>query len=223
MATCGVPQVTRGQPFAGHSRSRYRADMKTIGLAGPAGSGKSAVARALSHRPGVAWVDLDRLAWSTYEPGTAAHAALVHRFGPEILGDGGRIHRTVLAERAFADPVGKGDLERIVHPAVSTALARRIDEERRRGRRLLLVEGALLGTALDVDRNAFDAILWLEAPAEVRAARLAGDGRAQHADRTDRLTQPEGTFSIDADAPLDEVVQRVWRTIEECPRVTPPL
>jgi dephospho-CoA kinase len=196
--------------------------MKTIGLAGPAGSGKSAVARALSHRPGVAWVDLDRLAWSTYEPGTPAHAALVLRFGPEILGEGGRIHRTALAKRAFADPVGKEDLERIVHPAVSAALTRRMDEERRRGRRLLLVEGALLGTAGDVDRTAFDAILWLEAPAAVRAARLRGDGREHHADRTEDLARPEGALSIDADALLDEVVQRVWRTIEECPRVIPP-
>jgi dephospho-CoA kinase len=198
-------------------------DMKTIGIAGPAGSGKSAVARALSHRPGVAWVDLDRLAWSTYEPGTPAHAALVSRFGPEILGEGGKIHRTALADRAFADPAGKQDLERIVHPAVSVALARRIDEERRRGRRLLLVEGALLGTALDVDRHAFDAILWLEAPAAVRAARLTGDGRVHHADRTDGLTRPDGTLSVDAEGPLDEVVQRVWRVIEECPRVTPSL
>ncbi len=195
--------------------------MKVIGLAGPAGSGKSAVARVLSHRPGVAWIDLDRLAWSTYEPGTPAHAALVERFGPGILNEGGRIHRTALAERAFADPAGKRDLERVVHPAVSAALVRRIAEERRRGRRLLLVEGALLGTALDVDRNAFDAILWLEAPAAVRAARLDADGRGQHADRTKELKQPEGTLRIGADAPLDEVAQSVWRTIAECVPLTP--
>ena len=187
--------------------------MKVIGLAGPAGSGKSAVARELSHRPGVAWVDLDRLAWATYGPGTLAHVALVERFGPEILDEGGRIHRTVLGERAFADPVGKADLERIVHPAVSAALAQRIDAERRRGRRILLVEGALLGTALDVDRNAFDAILWLEAPEAVRAARLDADGRAHHGDRTRELTPPEGTLPIDADAPLDEVAGRVWAAI----------
>ena len=195
--------------------------MKVIGLAGPAGSGKSAVGRELSHRPGVAWIDLDRIAWSTYDPGTPAHAALVERFGPGILDEGGRVHRTALAERAFADPVGKRDLERIVHPAVSAALARRIGEERRRGRRLLLVEGALLGTALDVDRNAFDAILWLEAPAAVCAARLDADGRGDHADRTKELAQPEGTLRIDADAPLDEVARTVWRTIAECVPTTP--
>ncbi len=196
--------------------------MKIIGLAGPAGGGKSAVARALSHRAGVVWVDLDRLAWSTYEPGTPAHAALVRRFGAEILGESGRIHRTVLAERAFSDAAGKDDLERIVHPAVSVALARRIDEERRHGRRVLLVEGALLGTSRDVDRAAFDAILWLDAPAEVRVARLQSDGRPHHAGRSEGLTQPEGVVPIDTDAPLDEVALRVWRTIEDCPRVTPP-
>ncbi len=196
--------------------------MKVVGLAGPAGSGKSAVARQLSHRPGVAWIDLDRVAWSTYEPGTPAFEALVKRFGREILNEGSRIHRAVLAERAFADPSGKEDLERIVHPAVSAALTRRIDEERRHGRRILLVEGALLGTALDVDRNAFDAILWLEVPAATRARRLQDDGRAHHADRTKELAPPEGTIRIDADSLLDEVAQRVWRAIERCSRTTSP-
>jgi len=195
--------------------------MKIIGLAGPAGSGKSAVARHLSHRAGVAWVDLDRVAWATYDPGTPAYGALIERFGREILDEGQRIHRTVLAERAFADPAGKRDLERIVHPAVSLALARRIDEERRRGRRTLLVEGALLGTAVDVDRGAFDAIVWLEVPAPVRAERLQGEGRAHHADRTKDLAPPDGTLCIDGDGPLDEVAQRVWRAIEDSPRATP--
>jgi len=196
--------------------------VKVIGIAGPAGSGKSAVARQLSHRAGVAWVDLDRLAWATYDPGTTVHAELVERFGREILDESGRIHRTTLAARAFADASGKRDLEHLVHPAVSAALARRIGEERRRGRRFLLVEGALLGTSLDVDRDALDAILWLDVPAEVRAARLDADGRAEHGERTKELEKPEGALRIDADAPLDEVARSVWRAISECVSITPP-
>jgi dephospho-CoA kinase len=100
--------------------------MKVIGLAGPAGSGKSAVGREIARQEGVAWLDLDRLAWSTYEPGTHAFTSLVVRFGTDILGPDGRIDRPELAKRAFLNPEAKRDLDRIVHPAVSEALARAI-------------------------------------------------------------------------------------------------
>ena len=190
--------------------------MIVVGLAGPAGSGKSVVARELARRRGVAWLDLDRLAWDTYKPGTSVFAALVARFGSGIVGADGEVDRAALAERAFADPVGKRDLDRLVHPAVTTALADRIEVERRRGRRLLLVEGALLGSSPDVDRSVFDVILWLDASSDVRDERLRVDGRSQHAVRTEKLVQPLGTVAIDADAPLDDVVRRVSLAIAEC-------
>ncbi len=202
------------------SRREYRRGMDVIGLAGPAGSGKSAVAREMSRSPGVAWVDLDRVAWSAYEPGTPVFSALVKRFGHEIVGTDGRMDRAALAERAFADADGKRDLDRLVHPAVSALLAKRVDAERRRGCTLLLIEGALLATAPDVDRSLFDAILWLDAPPATRVGRLQTDKRPQHASRNGALVCPEGTIRIDADAPLAEVVRRVRRAIEERARPT---
>lgn len=195
--------------------------MHVIGLAGPAGSGKSAVARELSGTPGVSWVDLDRVAWSAYEPGTPVFSALVQRFGREIVGADGRMDRAALAKRAFASAGAKRDLERLVHPAVSALLAERIDAERRAGCRLLLVEGALLGASPDVDRSLFDAILWLDVAPPVRAERLRADARPQHATRNGALVCPEGTVRVDADAPLAEVARRVRRAIEDRTRSTP--
>lgn len=194
--------------------------MKVIGLAGPAGSGKSAVAEALARCPGAAWLDLDRLAWSTYDPGTPTFTSLVVRFGAGILTSEGRIDRAALAERAFADAAAKRDLDRIVHPAVDEALARRIAEERRAGRELLLVEGALLATSSDVDRGLFDAILWLDAPFETRKERLERDGRPHHASRNADIAPSGEIVHVDADAALEEVVQRVRRAIAAPPRPT---
>ncbi len=187
--------------------------MKVIGLAGPAGSGKSAVARALSQRAGVGWIDLDRLAWSTYEPGTPAFTALVVRFGVGILAPDGQIDRTELARRAFADPEAKRDLDRIVHPAVDGALARRIENEREAGREVLLVEGALIGASPHIDLGLFDVMVWLEAPRRVREKRLGSVGRGEHAARNADLAAPRGAVCIDAEGPIDEVAERVWRAV----------
>jgi dephospho-CoA kinase len=195
--------------------------MIVVGLAGPAGSGKSAVARKLAHRVGVAWIDLDRVAWSTYEPDGPAFHALRARFGSGILTPDGRVDRGALAAKALADPASKRDLERIVHPAVNAALAASLGEEESRGRRVLLVEGALMASSPDVDRDLFDVILWLDVPFSVRGARLRQDGREYHAARNDKLAPSGDVVRIDADAALDEVAKRVWSAIEERRRATP--
>jgi dephospho-CoA kinase len=196
--------------------------MIVVGLAGPAGSGKSAVARELARRAGVASIDLDRVAWSTYEPDGPAFRDLLARFGSDILAADGRVDRAALAAKALADAAGKRDLERIVHPAVNAALATLIAEEAQRGRRVLLVEGALLASAPDVDRELFDVILWLDVPLPVRGARLRQDGREHHGARNDKLAPSGDVVRIDADAALDEVVERVWQAIEERRRATLP-
>ncbi|MDD4903759.1 MAG: dephospho-CoA kinase [Candidatus Bipolaricaulis sp.] len=195
--------------------------MIVVGLAGPAGSGKSAVARQVARRAGVEWIDLDRLAWSTYEPGTSVFSDLVARFGAEIVDANGRIDRAALAERSFADPAGRRDLERLVHPALNDALRRRIEEERCAGCRILLVEGALLGSSPEVDGSLFDAILWFDVPPAVREERLRAEGRGHHAVRTDALAMPEGAERIAADAPLADVVKRVRRALAAFARTRP--
>jgi len=195
--------------------------MIVVGLAGPAGSGKSAVARELARRVGVAWIDLDRVAWSTYEPDGPAFRALLARFGSGILTPDGHVDRGALAAKALGDPAGKRDLERIVHPAVNASLAASLGEEARRGRRVLLVEGALLASAPDVDRDLFDIILWLDVPLPVRGARLRQDGRERHVARNDKLAPSGDVTRIDADAALDEVAERVWSAIEARRRATP--
>jgi len=186
--------------------------MKVIGLAGKAGSGKSAVARRLAERDGVEWVDLDRVAWRTYRPGTAAHARLVERFGPEILDRDGVIDRKRLAEKAFADPSSRTDLESIVHPAVTEWLREEIAARRRSGTQLLLVEGARLAGSPHVDRSSFDAILWLDAAPSTRRARLARAGRADHVDRVP--DPPRGVRVIVAEGDLDAVASRVMAAID---------
>ncbi|MEN3010226.1 MAG: dephospho-CoA kinase [Candidatus Bipolaricaulaceae bacterium] len=150
--------------------------MRVIGLAGPAGTGKSTVARMLARRPGFAHVDCDVLAWETYRPDGPAYLGVRARFGPEILNPDGTVNRERLAARVFADPQARKDLEDLVHPWVMKALRQKAKEFQGKGTQYLLVEGALLLHSPHVDRSFFDLFLWLSVPEEERRRRLRAAG-----------------------------------------------
>jgi dephospho-CoA kinase len=95
--------------------------MVRVGLTGGIASGKSLVAAELAAR-GAIIIDADVLAREVVEPGTAALAAIVERFGPQVILDG-QLNRARLAEIVFADPLARRDLELIVHPAVRAMAA----------------------------------------------------------------------------------------------------
>ena len=193
------------------SRATVGKSMNVIGLAGKSGCGKSAVARRLASRDGVVWIDLDRLAWQTYHSGSAVHKRLVDRFGREILDADGAIDRRRLADRAFGDPNGRGDLEAIVHPAVMDALRTEIAEQRRRGVETLLVEGAVLLHSSHVDRSVFDVLIWFDVSDQVRAERLAATGRPEQAGRVPDLPAESlvGVQRLPADGTIAEVADRL--------------
>ena len=86
------------------------------GLTGGIASGKSVVADELGAR-GAVIIDADVLAREVVEPGTPGLAAIVERFGDDVLLDG-RLDRKALGDIVFADESARRDLEAIVHPAV---------------------------------------------------------------------------------------------------------
>ena len=91
--------------------------MKTIGLTGGIGTGKSTVSRYLTTK-GYKIIDADRIAREVVEPGMPALKALVEEFGSGILLEDGSLNRRELARLAFASPEGKAALDRITHGAI---------------------------------------------------------------------------------------------------------
>jgi dephospho-CoA kinase len=79
-----------------------------VGLTGGIASGKSMVAAELAAR-GATIIDADVVAREVVEPGTPTLAAILERFGTQVLEDG-RLDRARLAEIVFADPVARRDL-----------------------------------------------------------------------------------------------------------------
>jgi dephospho-CoA kinase len=101
--------------------------MRTIGITGPIGCGKSTVARWLGERPRVVVIDADHEARLALAPGTPEVEAVYARFGSSLRRSNGELDRAALGRVVFADPDALAALESIVHPAVRPRILARID------------------------------------------------------------------------------------------------
>jgi dephospho-CoA kinase len=91
--------------------------VRRIALTGGIATGKSHV-RARLAQLGVPTIDADVLARDVVAIGTPGLAAVVTRFGDDVLCPDGSLDRARLAEIVFTDPAARRDLEAIVHPQV---------------------------------------------------------------------------------------------------------
>ncbi len=91
--------------------------MLRVGLTGGIGSGKSTVSAQLAAL-GAVVVDADVVAREVVQPGTPGLAAVVDRFGADVLADDGTLDRPALGRLVFADPAALRDLEAVTHPAI---------------------------------------------------------------------------------------------------------
>ena len=149
--------------------------MRSLGVTGGIGSGKSAFVARLAEHDGVRVVYADALAKRLMAEDRAVRAALVERFGPETYDGAGRLDRARLASRVFNDADELAALNAVVHPAVRAALLDEMGRARAEGVRLFVYEAALVfetgGDAV------LDRVVVVDAPLETRIARVqARDG-----------------------------------------------
>ena len=145
--------------------------MFRVALTGGIASGKSMVAAELAAR-GAIIIDADVLAREVVEPGTPALAAIIDRFGEQVVTEG-RLDRPRLAQLVFADPLARRDLERIVHPAVRVRAA---EVERAAGPDAIVVHVIPLLVETGQQRD-FDLVVTVDVDHETQIQRLmARDG-----------------------------------------------
>jgi dephospho-CoA kinase len=92
--------------------------MLRVGLSGGIGSGKSTVAQRFSEL-GAIVIDADDLARAVVAPGSDGLAAIVERFGDDVLDDDGALNRAALGALVFTDAAARRDLEGITHPRIA--------------------------------------------------------------------------------------------------------
>ncbi|HEY55745.1 MAG TPA: dephospho-CoA kinase [Dehalococcoidia bacterium] len=117
--------------------------MKVIGLTGGIGSGKSTVSGFLKEL-GAAVIDADEVGHEALKPGAETWREAVVAFGKEILTPDGSIDRGKLGEIVFGDPEALARLNQIVHPRISDMVKAQIEEHRRRGEKVVVLEMPLL-------------------------------------------------------------------------------
>jgi len=162
-----------------------------VGLTGGIGSGKSTVARMLEERGAVVF-DADLLAREAVEPGTPGHAAVIERFGADVLAPGGALDREALASIVFADPSARRDLEQIVHPEVRRLFAEGSEAYRDTDRIVVFSAPLLVETGM---HTAFEILVVVSATVATQIERLM---------RQRGMSEAAIRARIDAQAPLED-------------------
>jgi len=114
-----------------------------IGLTGGIGTGKTEVAHVLLEL-GAVVIESDKVAHSSYMPGTKAHEVIVSQFGNRVLDPSGFIDRKSLGKIVFSDPARRLELEEIVWPVVEEMIEDCLAEEEKRGTKVVVFEVAKL-------------------------------------------------------------------------------
>jgi len=170
--------------------------MLRVGLTGGLGSGKSTAA-AIFQSLGAHILSSDEIGRALMQPGEAVYAAIVSRFGTDVLLPDGRLDRAALARLAFADHRVE-ELNAIVHPAVidrQAELAAAVGE--RDPHAIVIVESALIFEtrysetkyseskhsgeqrgASEGWRHRFDVLILVTAPEELKVARFVARSAA---------------------------------------------
>ncbi len=146
--------------------------MLLVGLTGGIGSGKSTVARILGEH-GAVILDADVFARDAVRGGTDAFAAVVERFGADLVGPDGELERSKLASIVFADPAALADLEAIVHPEVRRMIADGIQAELDTDHVVVLVNPLLIEMGAHRD---CDVVVVISTEPETQVARTVARG-----------------------------------------------
>jgi len=149
--------------------------MKTIGLTGSIGMGKSTTA-AMFAEAGVPVYDADAEVHRIYAKGGAAVAPLEAAF-PGVVRDGA-VDRAALGERVVGDNAAMDRLNRIVHPLLGASRAEFFRKAAESGADLVVLDIPLLFET-GGERNV-DAVVVVSASPEVQRARvLAREGMSE--------------------------------------------
>ncbi len=193
--------------------------MLLVGLTGGIGSGKSTVADLLA-RHGAVILDADAFARDAVRSGSEPFAAVVRRFGEEVVSADGQLDRAHLAAIVFADREALADLEAIIHPEVRRMIADGIQSHLDTDDVVVLVNPLLIemGTHRDCDvvvvvsaspetQVARSVVRGMD-EADVRARLAAQLPLADRARAADVLLDNEGTREE-----LDAEVEVLWHDL----------
>ena len=145
--------------------------LRTLGLTGGIGSGKSTVARMLVSC-GAHLVDTDAIARALTLPGGAAMPALQGQFGAQVLADDGALNREFMRQLVFSNAAAKTALEGILHPLIGQQARREAASAALAGTQPVVFDVPLLGEASHW-RYSVQRVLVVDCSADTQIERVA--------------------------------------------------
>jgi len=211
-------------------------DMLILGLTGGIGSGKTAVLTILKEEYDAYIIETDRLAHELMEPGRTVYQGIVDAFGTEVLVDGDKdasaeenistgkrpIDRKKLGDIVFHDKDKLALLNSISHPLVKEEILRQIEEHKNVGRKLFVIEAALL--IQDGYKSICDKMCYVYADLDVRISRLC-EYRGFTRERAQAVIdsqEPEAfyleacDYKIDNSGSLENTKKDLKHILDEC-------
>lgn len=162
---------------------------------------------------GAATLSSDAVTRELYQRDDVRDAVEQH-FGSEVVGPGGEVDRTAIAQRVFADAGERRWLESLLLPLISERFQRWRDAELGAGSALLVHEAPTLFEAGVEDR--YDAIVAITAPAGLRELRRPGarDRMAHQLSEQEKAARSDFVFHNDGElADLERFVAGVVEQI----------
>ena len=196
--------------------------MKTIGLTGGIGSGKSTVSQLLGEL-GAFVIDADKVGHEIYLPGKEAWKQVTAAFGQDILAPDQTIDRKKLGAIIFGSDDARKKLNSIVHPLMFKDIDYRIKEKRADGfTKPIVVEAAILIEAnwLPLADEVWLIVTNKNAVIERVASQRGLSARDTEARIASQLSDAErrkyATLVIENDGSLEDLkikVQQAWNRI----------
>ena len=196
--------------------------MKVIGLTGGIGSGKSTVSQLLAEL-GAVILNADEVGHEAFKPDTEIWRKVVAAFGRQIVTPNGNIDRKKLGNIVFGNPESLSQLNQIMHPRMYALVKAQLEEYRRQGTRVVVLEAPLL---LEADWTSLVDEVWVTtAPQATVLKRLkerSGMSQAESLTRIhSQLSSAErarhADVVINTDCDLDELKSKVtelWQRLE---------
>ena len=169
--------------------------MRSIGVTGGVGSGKSVILEYLRDHYGARLIVADEVARQLEEPGEACYNELLELLGREVLGIDGHFDNKKFASAIFSDEKKLAAVNAIVHPEVKKYILSEMEKEEKNGCRYFIVEAALLieETALKEDISTLaKAVLELSADRDRLSGMSSAAVKAAHTDPADLIFKELG-------------------------------
>lgn len=188
--------------------------MKIIGLTGGFGSGKSTVSQFLLEL-GAVVIDADKVGHEVFKPGTEAWREVVGTFGQGIISTDGTIDRRKLGKIVFRNPDARARLNKIMHPRIYERVMAMIEECRRNGADIVVIEAPLL---LEARWKSMVDEVWVTSAPQATVIRRLNEQKGVpeaeslariHAQLTDEERIRQADVVIYTDCALDELKDRV--------------